>query len=103
MAWSIRSSWLFKYLSTMNTKPLSGSSSIRNGMTGSAITCAMATTRNPEIIAPVSEAARSGDHTSWLVRSEEHTSELQSLMRISYAVFCLQQQKYNYHHLIREK
>src|SRR3546814_5490537 len=26
---------------------------------------------------------------SGLVRSEEHTSELQSLMRISYAVFCL--------------
>src|SRR3546814_6501634 len=25
----------------------------------------------------------------WLPRSEEHTSELQSLMRISYAVFCL--------------
>src|SRR3546814_2770911 len=25
-----------------------------------------------------------------LIRSEEHTSELQSLMRISYAVFCLQ-------------
>src|SRR3546814_2764563 len=28
-----------------------------------------------------------------VVRSEEHTSELQSLMRISYAVFCLQQKK----------
>src|SRR3546814_10209637 len=26
-----------------------------------------------------------------IVRSEEHTSELQSLMRISYAVFCLKQ------------
>src|SRR3546814_3152848 len=26
---------------------------------------------------------------TWNVRSEEHTSELQSLMRISYAVFCL--------------
>src|SRR3546814_8453816 len=26
----------------------------------------------------------------WIERSEEHTSELQSLMRISYAVFCLQ-------------
>src|SRR3546814_5244526 len=26
---------------------------------------------------------------NWSVRSEEHTSELQSLMRISYAVFCL--------------
>src|SRR3546814_6676432 len=29
------------------------------------------------------------------VRSEEHTSELQSLMRISYAVFCLTQKKEN--------
>src|SRR3546814_7120090 len=28
-------------------------------------------------------------------RSEEHTSELQSLMRISYAVFCLKKQKQN--------
>src|SRR3546814_2470882 len=28
-----------------------------------------------------------------LRRSEEHTSELQSLMRISYAVFCLKKQK----------
>src|SRR3546814_5303558 len=28
-----------------------------------------------------------------LVRSEEHTSELQSLMRISYAVFCLKKEK----------
>src|SRR3546814_8672713 len=28
-----------------------------------------------------------------LYRSEEHTSELQSLMRISYAVFCLKKQK----------
>src|SRR3546814_2875238 len=29
------------------------------------------------------------DGRSYLYRSEEHTSELQSLMRISYAVFCL--------------
>src|SRR3546814_7399407 len=28
-----------------------------------------------------------------LVRSEEHTSELQSIMRISYAVFCLKKKK----------
>src|SRR3546814_1121710 len=28
-----------------------------------------------------------------LIRSEEHTSELQSLMRISYAVFCLKKKK----------
>src|SRR3546814_6829032 len=30
-------------------------------------------------------------------RSEEHTSELQSLMRISYAVFCLKKQTKQYH------
>src|SRR3546814_8121534 len=29
-------------------------------------------------------------------RSEEHTSELQSLMRISYAVFCLKKKKHQY-------
>src|SRR3546814_2588785 len=34
-------------------------------------------------------AAKSG----CVVRSEEHTSELQSLMRISYAVFCLKKKK----------
>src|SRR3546814_2533870 len=31
-------------------------------------------------------------------RSEEHTSELQSLMRISYAVFCLKQKTTHLHH-----
>src|SRR3546814_8402274 len=32
------------------------------------------------------------------MRSEEHTSELQSLMRISYAVFCLTKKKQNNNH-----
>src|SRR3546814_8251002 len=31
-------------------------------------------------------------------RSEEHTSELQSLMRISYAVFCLKKKKLKHNH-----
>src|SRR3546814_4783026 len=31
--------------------------------------------------------------TKYIARSEEHTSELQSLMRISYAVFCLNKKK----------
>src|SRR3546814_1821408 len=37
--------------------------------------------------------------THWthiVVRSEEHTSELQSLMRISYAVFCLKKKNHQY-------
>src|SRR3546814_10853115 len=40
--------------------------------------------RAPHLQAPVLQAP---------VRSEEHTSELQSLMRISYAVFCLKNKK----------
>src|SRR3546814_5039505 len=32
-----------------------------------------------------------------IARSEEHTSELQSLMRSSYAVFCLKKKKHNIH------
>src|SRR3546814_2342670 len=32
---------------------------------------------------------------STVIRSEEHTSELQSLMRISYAVFCLKKKRTN--------
>src|SRR3546814_3011940 len=35
-------------------------------------------------------------HAAAAVRSEEHTSELQSLMRISYAVFCLKKKKHTY-------
>src|SRR3546814_8114953 len=34
-------------------------------------------------------------HLERIERSEEHTSELQSLMRISYAVFCLKKKKHN--------
>src|SRR3546814_5622067 len=36
-------------------------------------------------------------------RSEEHTSELQSLMRISYAVFCLKKKKSYIHHYIHHQ
>src|SRR3546814_9279593 len=48
----------------------------------------------PHLAAAVAESLVFTDAT-WL-RSEEHTSELQSLMRISYAVFCLhKKKKYN--------
>src|SRR3546814_6910271 len=36
---------------------------------------------------------RGAGHGGQIARSEEHTSELQSLMRISYAVFCLKKKK----------
>src|SRR3546814_5721764 len=52
-------------------------------------------TSTPEIALPKDSSAEilsdglMGNKYLALIRSEEHTSELQSLMRISYAVFCL--------------
>src|SRR3546814_6427508 len=46
-----------------------------------------------EWLAPV----RSSQKARQQLRSEEHTSELQSLMRISYAVFCLKKKKRHKH------
>src|SRR3546814_4177484 len=43
----------------------------------------------------VDEATVDQDGGEAAVRSEEHTSELQSLMRISYAVFCLKKKRRN--------
>src|SRR3546814_2413422 len=43
------------------------------------------------------QGLRDGRFTAARNRSEEHTSELQSLMRISYAVFCLKKKKKNKH------
>src|SRR3546814_7099831 len=64
-----------------------------------------------DIVQPVERASRrkdgpmrrleTGDAAALLIdqdRSEEHTSELQSLMRISYAVFCLKKKKQNTKH-----
>src|SRR3546814_7657481 len=39
------------------------------------------------------ESASRAERVYLQIRSEEHTSELQSLMRISYAVFCLKKKK----------
>src|SRR3546814_5724240 len=47
----------------------------------------------------VVQARLAGDRVQITVtdtRSEEHTSELQSLMRISYAVFCLKKKKHTH-------
>src|SRR3546814_14348024 len=41
----------------------------------------------------VAQGAFDADAVTDIERSEEHTSELQSLMRISYAVFCLKKKK----------
>src|SRR3546814_5509807 len=50
---------------------------------------------DPAILAPVTwlDFVLAKELVNRGVRSEEHTSELQSLMRISYAVFCLKKKK----------
>src|SRR3546814_10886626 len=48
----------------------------------------------PPMLWPISVMSSTGTgHCVTSCRSEEHTSELQSLMRISYAVFCLKKKK----------
>src|SRR3546814_1630021 len=49
--------------------------------------------RNAEEFAQLIEIVGMSPAEALASRSEEHTSELQSLMRISYAVFCLKKQK----------
>src|SRR3546814_3852714 len=49
--------------------------------------------RAAHLYAPVVHSAALLSFLGWVLRSEEHTSELQSLMRISYAVFCLKKKK----------
>src|SRR3546814_5592616 len=49
--------------------------------------------RGAKIYAELIGYGMSGDAYHVTARSEEHTSELQSLMRISYAVFCLKKKK----------
>src|SRR3546814_3937613 len=59
-------------------------------------TCNTRHARSPTVWRPDREIRRS-EHEI-LTRSEEHTSELQSLMRISYAVFCMKKQTTHKHH-----
>src|SRR3546814_4714671 len=59
--------------------------------------CAMAFAPSADGIDCAPYLDERGSNPAWTVRtnmrSEEHTSELQSLMRISYAVFCLKKKK----------
>src|SRR3546814_2961638 len=50
--------------------------------------------RDVEFLGQEVAEARAVEHAGHADRSEEHTSELQSLMRISYAVFCLKKKNH---------
>src|SRR3546814_3984745 len=66
------------------------------GLSLPAMARAPVATANAEIARCIRSAAHGKpwlERTLGGLRSEEHTSELQSLMRISYAVFCLKKQQ----------
>src|SRR3546814_1545999 len=88
---STRTDTLFPYTTLFR------SSSSNSGTHWPRISCPRLPPTLPETqfeYCPASSAKRSG-------RSEEHTSELQSLMRISYAVFCLKKKKNHTHNTQR--
>src|SRR3546814_2434814 len=58
------------------------------------IACALASDGERLLVAVEQSATDNAAlQAAWRLRSEEHTSELQSLMRTSYAVFCLKKKK----------
>src|SRR3546814_5319086 len=50
--------------------------------------------RTKLVASKITEFLKATNRFDKTIRSEEHTSELQSLMRISYAVFCLKKKKH---------
>src|SRR3546814_7271354 len=71
------------------------SATITGALSGSAATFTSSVTANSFVGngAALTDLNASNVNSGLLGRSEEHTSELQSLMRISYAVFCLKKKK----------
>src|SRR3546814_1010310 len=73
-------------------------SGVEAGVGGATPSTGAASGFDVDFFPPISRANRSHASTvmssaAVFARSEEHTSELQSLMRISYAVFCLKKKK----------
>src|SRR3546814_10120912 len=87
---STRTDTLFPYTTHFRSMHVGGNAApVSGGQMAPAEIIMMATLDSPTSSMMTSE---SGPPRS-AKRSEEHTSELQSLMRISYAVFCLQKTK----------
>src|SRR3546814_8726368 len=73
--------------------PMSKSIPVRHALSAAALALFLTGAATETFAQSASDAFNVG-------RSEEHTSELQSLMRISYAVFCLKKKKNPKHNLL---
>src|SRR3546814_6298747 len=85
-----RTDTLFPYTTLFRSRVHQGSAQLDQGV-GPGVGKVDRLTAGGAVDMAVSE--RAVRTVSAVGRSEEHTSELQSLMRISYAVFCLQKKK----------
>src|SRR3546814_4695816 len=100
---STRTDTLFPYTTLFRSRPSSASRASRRSpawwpswASPNRCCCSRCTSSSSRGSAARSAATR----TRAFLRSEEHTSELQSLMRISYAVFCLKKTKHIFNHVI---
>src|SRR3546814_3153971 len=95
---STRTDHLFPYTTLFRSAPNDNQKPLASSAHGSRTTTANTTRHSARDVFMGRRAARAHASISSMMnvrraRSEEHTSELQSLMRISYAVFCLQKTK----------
>src|SRR3546814_8088848 len=92
---STRTDTLFPYTTLFRSSRVDGGESSGPRSADPQPRCGRARDRRPAGMV-LGECACADDHRDREARSEEHTSELQSLMRISYAVFCLKKTIKNY-------
>src|SRR3546814_16594591 len=93
---STRTDTLFPYPTLFRARGLEGLGFAICAIAGPAIAAQSASPRDlPLVTGLLAGWIPIGQIVGAWARSEEHTSELQSLMRISYAVFCLKKKKIN--------
>src|SRR3546814_8183362 len=100
---------IMKSLSCCTNCPMYSRKRLKGGFVATTSACSSNATHSRERKSPSpsrctrelpGKAHRASTSNELSGRSEEHTSELQSLMRISYAVFCLKKKKQSvFHHL----
>src|SRR3546814_5833109 len=89
---STRTDTLFPYTTLFRSRLERIAAEINAADGGRALAVTADAGEKADLVNLVSQAREAFGHIH-IIRSEEHTSELQSLMRISYAVFCLKTKK----------
>src|SRR3546814_3941340 len=93
---STRTDTLFPYTTLFRSVATYDKGSVVSGMIKSVEPKGAVVTLSVDVEGYLRASEISAGRVEDATRSEEHTSELQSLMRISYAVFCLKKKKISY-------